>query len=156
MAKSAKTNNTATIALNKKARYDYHLEQRFEAGLSLEGWEVKSLRAGRGRINEAYVVVRKGEAWLIGAHIEPLPSASTHITPEAARTRKLLLHKRELRQLIGAIDRKGFTLVPCAMYWKAGRAKLEFAMAKGKKSHDKRQDKKQADWQRSKERLLRQ
>ncbi len=145
----------STIALNRKARHDYFIEERLEAGLALEGWEVKALRAGKGRITEAYVIVKNGEAWLLGAHIQPLDSVSTHIRPDPTRTRKLLLHGREIAHLIGAVDQRGYTLVPLAMYWKRGNAKLEIALAKGKAKHDKRQDKKTKDWERRKAQLLR-
>lgn len=154
---SSKHNNPAassTIALNKKARHDFFIEDRFEAGLSLEGWEVKSLRAGHVQLKESYVLVRDGEAWLFGAHISALPTASTHIHPDPLRTRKLLLHRQELDTLIGAVERRGYTLVPLAMYWKRGRAKLEIGLAKGKKQHDKRATEKDRDWQREKQRLL--
>ncbi|GMR19523.1 MAG: SsrA-binding protein SmpB [Gammaproteobacteria bacterium] len=127
-----------TIAQNKKARHDYFIEDRFEAGLALEGWEVKSLRAGRVQLTEGYVRVEKGEAWLLGVHIAPLATASTHIHPHPDRPRKLLLHAREIDKLIGAVDRKGYTLAPLSMYWKHGRAKLEIGLARGKQSHDKR------------------
>lgn len=142
------------IAVNRKARHDFALEDTFEAGLALQGWEVKSLRSGRLSLQEAYVVVRRGEAWLIGANIPPLPSASTHVNPDPVRTRKLLLHKAELNRLTGATDREGYTLVPLQMYWKRGRAKLQIGLGKGKKKHDKRETKKQQDWNRQKERLL--
>lgn len=144
----------ATIALNKKARHDYFIEERLEAGLVLEGWEVKSLRAGRAQINEGYVVVRDGQIWLVGGHITPLSSASTHVQTDAGRTRKLLLHQREIDRLIGAVERAGYTMVPLAMYWKGGRAKLEIGLAKGKKQHDKRATEKDRDWQRQKSRML--
>ena len=144
----------STIALNKKARHEYFIEERFEAGISLEGWEVKSLRAGRLQINESYVTIKEGEAFLFGAHITPLPTASTHIQPDPIRTRKLLLHRRELDKLIGQVERKGYTLVPLAMYWKQGKAKLEIGLAKGKKQHDKRAAEKDRDWQRDKQRLF--
>ena len=144
----------ATIALNKKARHEYFIEDRHEAGISLEGWEVKSLRAGKINITEAYVTVKAGEAFLFGATITPLPTASTHIKPDPMRTRKLLLHREELNRLIGLVERKGFTLVPTAMYWKRGRAKLEVGVAKGKKLHDKRADSKERDWQREKQRIF--
>lgn len=147
-------NKGNTIALNKKARHDYALEERFEAGLALEGWEVKSLRAGRIQLRDSYVILKNGEAWLLGALITPLPTASTHIQPDAQRTRKLLLHRAELSKLIGAVERRGYTLVPTAMYWKRGRAKLEFALAKGKKAHDKRASIRERDWKREKERLM--
>lgn len=146
--------DTSTIALNKKSRHDYILGDRFEAGLALEGWEVKSLRAGRIQIRDSYVIIKDGEAWLLGALITPLPTASTHIHPDPQRTRKLLLHREELNKLIGAVERKGYTLVPTAMYWKRGRAKLEIAMAKGKQAHDKRATDRERDWQRDKQRLL--
>ncbi|MBT8122593.1 MAG: SsrA-binding protein SmpB, partial [Gammaproteobacteria bacterium] len=140
MAKKKSKSKTggSTIALNKKARHDYFIEDRFEAGLSLQGWEVKGLRAGHVQLTESYIVIQKGEAWLFGFHIAPLTSASTHVTPDPTRSRKLLLHRRELDKLIGAVERKGYTLVPLALYWKHGRAKLEIALARGKQQHDKR------------------
>ncbi|HHM05533.1 MAG TPA: SsrA-binding protein SmpB [Gammaproteobacteria bacterium] len=144
----------STIALNKKARHDYSIEDRFDAGLVLEGWEVKSLRAGRVNLAESYVIVKNGEAWLLGCLITPLPTASTHIHPDARRTRKLLLHRQELDKLTGAVERKGYTLVALALYWKKGRAKLEIGLAKGKKLHDKRAAEKEREWQREKQRLL--
>lgn len=143
-----------TIALNKKARHDYSIEATFEAGLVLEGWEAKSLRAGRVQLKESYVLLKDGEAWLFGAHISPLPTASTHITPDPLRSRKLLLHREELNKLIGAVERKGYTLIPTAMYWHKGRAKLEIGLGKGKKLHDKRATEKARDWQREKQRIL--
>jgi len=146
---------SATIALNKRARFDYFIEERFEAGLALQGWEVKSLRASKAQITESYVLVKGGEAWLLGAHITPLNTASTHVHPDPTRTRKLLLNRAELDRLTGAVERKGYTLVPLALYWKRGRAKLGIGLAKGKKLHDKRATKKARDWQRQKERLLR-
>lgn len=145
----------ATIALNKKSRHEYSLEERFEAGPALEGWEVKSLRAGRVQLVDSYVIIKNQEAWLLGALITPLPTASTHIHPDPTRTRKLLLHRGELNKLIGAVERKGYALVPTALYWKRGRVKLEFALAKGKKLHDKRATEKDRDWQRDKQRILR-
>jgi len=151
--KSAKA-ASKTIALNKKARFDFFIENTFEAGLVLEGWEAKSLRDGRLQLKESYVIIKNNEAWLLGAHISAMPSASTHITPDPIRTRKLLLHRRELDRLIGAIDRQGYTLVPTAMYWKKGRAKLEIGLAKGKKQHDKRASIKSRDWDREKHRVL--
>ena len=144
----------STIGLNKKARFDYFLQERFEAGIVLEGWEVKSLRAGRLQLRDTYILLKDGEAWLLGAVIAPLESASTHVHPEAQRTRKLLLHRSELHKLIGAVERKGQALVPTAMYWKHGRAKLELAIGKGKKDYDKRDTEKDRDWQREKERLF--
>jgi SsrA-binding protein len=149
-----KSSGGATIILNKSATHEYYIEQRIEAGLALEGWEVKSLRAGRVQIKESYVKILHAEAYLIGAHISPLPTASTHITPDATRSRKLLLQRAELNRLIGQTERAGYTLVPTAMYWKRGRAKLEIGLAKGKKLHDKRASEKDKDWQREKERLF--
>ncbi len=148
------TKTNTTIGLNKKARFDYFLQDRFEAGLVLEGWEVKSLRAGRLQLRDTYVLLKNGEAWLLGAVISPLECASSHIHPESQRTRKLLLHRSELNKLIGAVERKGQSLVPTAMYWKKGKAKLEIAIAKGKKDYDKRDTEKDRDWQREKERLF--
>ena len=144
-----------SIAVNKKARHDYALEETLEAGLALEGWEVKSLRDGRAQIRDSYVQLKDGEAWLFGAHISPLPAASTHITPDARRTRKLLLHRREIDRLIGAVERRGFTVVPLRLYWKQGRAKLQIALAKGKRQYDKRAAERERDWQRQKDRLAR-
>ena len=149
-----KTTPSKTIALNKKARYDYFIEDRFEAGLMLQGWEVKSLRAGRVQISDSHVIVKNGEAFLLGALITPLLSASTHIHPDPTRTRKLLLHRSELSKLIGAVERKGYTLVPLAMYWSHGLAKLEVGLAKGKQSHDKRATERDREWNRDKQRLL--
>jgi SsrA-binding protein len=145
---------SSTIALNKKSRFDYFIEDRFEAGLVLQGWEVKALRSGKIQLRDAYVILKDGEAWLLGALINPLPTVSTHIVPDAQRTRKLLLHKLELSRLIGAVERKGYTLVATAMYWKGGRAKIEIALAKGKKDHDKRESEKERDWQREKSRIM--
>lgn len=145
----------STIALNKRARHDYFIEERFEAGLALEGWEVKSLRASKAQITESYVVIKNAEAWLLGAHVSPLNTASTHIHPDPTRTRKLLLNRTELDRLVGAVERKGYTLIPLALYWKRGLAKLEIGLAKGKQLHDKRASEKERDWQRQKDRLLR-
>jgi len=144
-----------TIAQNRRARHDYFLEDKFEAGLVLEGWEVKSLREGRLSLNESYIQIHQGEAWLHGAHISPMLSASTHVHPDEIRKRKLLLHNYELNRLIGAVERKGYTIVPVSMYWKKGRAKLEIALAKGKQLHDKRATAKERDWQREKARVFR-
>ena len=157
MAKKAKSKaggGGATIALNKRAKREYFIEDRYEAGISLEGWEVKSLRAGKINLTEAYVTVKGNEAFLFGATISPLPTASTHVHPDPTRTRRLLMHREELNRLIGLVERKGFTLVPTAMYWKRGRAKLEVGLAKGKKLHDKRADEKDRDWQREKQRIF--
>ncbi len=157
MAKKHKNKDQGnTIALNKRARHDFFIEERLEAGLALEGWEVKSLRAGQVQIRESYILLKDGEAYLFGALITPLPTASTHIHPDPQRNRKLLLHRSELNKLIGAVERKGYALIPTAMYWKNGRAKVEVGLAKGKKTHDKRQAEKDRDWNRQKQRLLRQ
>ncbi len=145
---------SSTIALNKRARFEYHLEQTFEAGIELHGWEVKALRDGRIQITDSNVLLKDGEAFLFGAHINPLPTASTHVDPDPTRTRRLLLHRREIDQLIGAVERKGYACIPVAMYWKRGRAKVEIALAKGKKLHDKRRDQKERDWSRDKQRLM--
>ncbi len=157
MAKSTKKKGkkpSSTIALNKKARHDYKLEDRFEAGLVLEGWEVKSLRAGKVQMVESYILLKNGEAFLFGCLITPLQTASTHIKPDPRRTRKLLLHRHEIDRLIGAVDRKGYSIIPTAMFWSKGRAKLEIALAKGKKEHDRRADIKERDWKRDKQRIL--
>ena len=151
--KSASSN--PTIAQNKRARYDYFIEEKLEAGLALQGWEVKSLRAGKAQITEGYVLVKDGEAFLIGAHVTPLRTVSTHIVADPTRTRKLLLHRRELDSLVGAVERKGYTVVPLELYWKQGKVKLAVGIAKGKQSHDKRATEKDRDWQREKARLLR-
>ena len=144
-----------TIALNKRARHDYQLEERFEAGLALQGWELKSIRAGRANIGESYAVVRDGEMFLFGAQMTPLISASTHVVTEERRTRKLLMHRREIDNLIGRIQRDGYTVVPTALYWKGNKVKIELALAKGKQTHDKRQADKDRDWARDKQRVMR-
>jgi SsrA-binding protein len=153
-SKQKKKHDDQTIAENKKARFDYFIEENLEAGLTLEGWEVKCLRAGRANLKESYAVIKNGEAWLLGAHFSPLSSASTHIHPDPVRTRKLLLHRRELDRLIGAVERKGYTLVPLSLYWRKGRAKLGLGLAKGKKQHDKRAVEKDRDWQRQRARIM--
>lgn len=150
-----KANGGGTIALNKRARHEYHVEERFEAGLALQGWELKSIRAGRANITEAYAVVRDGELFLFGAQITPLISASTHVVADDRRTRKLLLHRREIDVLLGRVQRDGYTLVPMAMYWKGNKVKLELALAKGKQTHDKREASKERDWNLEKQRVLR-
>lgn len=155
MNKSKPTAKDSTIAQNKRALHDYFIEKRFEAGLVLEGWEVKSIRANHVQLAESYVLLKEGEAWLIGSHITPLPTASTHIHPDPHRTRKLLLNQQELNQLFGSVERKGYTLVALRLYWKGPRVKLELGLAKGKKQFDKRASEKERDWQRQKERLLR-
>ncbi len=152
--KTAKKPAGQFIAVNRRARHDYFIEDSFEAGLALEGWEVKSLRAGSAQLTEAYVNVRNGEAWLVGAHFAPLKTVSTHITADPTRARKLLLHRLELDRLIGKVERKGNTLVPLDLHWSKGRAKLEIGLAKGKKQHDKRATSKDRDWQRQKARIL--
>lgn len=155
MAKKQKPNQASrTIALNKKARHDYTLETHYEAGLALEGWEVKALRAGRVQLKESYILLKKGEAWLIGAHISPLPSTCTHYEPDPLRSRKLLLHAKELSKLFAAKEREGYTVVPLDLHWHKNRVKVEIATAKGKKQHDKRESNKQRDWEREKHRLL--
>jgi SsrA-binding protein len=143
------------IAENRRARFEYFIEERLEAGLVLLGWEVKSLRAGRAQIAESYAFVRNGEAYLTGAHITPLNTVSTPVTADPTRTRKLLLNRRELDHLVGAVERKGFTIVPLELYWKEGKAKLEIGLAKGKKQHDKRATEKDRDWERDRARALR-
>lgn len=143
-----------SIANNKKAFHDYFIEEQFEAGVVLQGWEVKAIRAGRVQLKEAYVIVKKGEVFLFGAHIGALPTASTHISPEALRTRKLLLNKSEINKLIGKVERAGYTLVPVDMHFKAGRVKLQIGLAKGKKQYDKRQSEKNRDWQREQQQIM--
>jgi len=142
------------IAVNRKARFDYFIEERLEAGLSLKGWEVKSLRAGKAQITEGYIFLKNGEAFLFGAHLSPLISASTHVETDPTRTRKLLLTRRQLDHLVGAVERRGYTLVPLELYWKDGRAKLSLGLAKGKKQHDKRATEKDRDWQRNRNRIM--
>ena len=156
-SKDKAKNGTAdkTISLNKRARHEYHLEDRVEAGLVLQGWEVKAIRAGRGNMTDAYAYVRDGEIFLIGAQITPLIQASTHTVPEDRRQRKLLLHRREIDKLIGRVEREGYTLVPTAMYWSKNKIKIEIALAKGKQNHDKRDTAKERDWDREKQRAMR-
>ncbi len=155
MAKSnSKKSGDNVIAVNRKARFDYFIEETFEAGLRLEGWEVKSLREGKAQITETYIHLKDGEAWLIGANITPLLSTSTHIKPDPTRTRKLLLHRRELDRLVGAVERKGYTLVALDLHWTRGNVKLNVGLAKGKKQHDKRVATKERDWERQKARIL--
>jgi len=145
-----------SIVDNKKAFHDYFIEERFEAGMALEGWEVKSIRAGRVQLKEAYVIVRNGEVFLFGAHISPLPTASTHIHPDPVRTRKLLLKAEEIKRLIGKVERAGYTLVPLNLHYLRGRVKCEIGLAKGKKQHDKRDSEKQRDWQREQQSIMKQ
>ncbi|MDH5736689.1 MAG: SsrA-binding protein SmpB [Gammaproteobacteria bacterium] len=145
---------TGTIALNKKARFEYELHERIEAGLQLEGWEVKALRAGKGQLTDTYVLLKDGEAFLLGAHIEPLKTASTHIHADPTRTRKLLMHRKEIARLFGATQAKGQTCIPLALYWKGPRVKCEIALATGKKTHDKRAATKDREWQIDKQRTM--
>ena len=145
-----------TIALNKRAKFDYHLEERLEAGIALLGWEVKSLRAGKVQLTDSYVIFKDGEAWLLGAQISPLPTASTHFVTDPIRTRKLLLKRRELSKLQQAAEQKGYTVVATALYWKAHLVKVEVALGKGKQQHDKRETEKERDWNRQKQRIMQQ
>ncbi|MGE5650985.1 SsrA-binding protein SmpB [Noviherbaspirillum sp. UKPF54] len=145
-----------TIVDNKKAFHDYFIEERYEAGMVLEGWEVKSIRAGRVQLKEAYVIVRNGEVFLFGSHISPLPTASTHVSPDPVRTRKLLLNGEEIKRLIGKVERAGYTLVPINLHYTKGRIKCEIGLAKGKKQHDKRESEKQRDWQREQQSIMKQ
>jgi len=144
-----------SIAQNKKAFHDYFVEERYEAGLVLHGWEVKAIRAGRAQINDGYVIVKDGALWLIGAHISPLLTASTHVNPDPVRTRKLLLNAAEIKKLIGQISQRGFTLIPLDLHYTRGRIKLQIGLARGKEKHDKRADERDREWQREKQRLLR-
>jgi SsrA-binding protein len=144
-----------SIVHNRKAGHDYFIEERYEAGIALDGWEVKSIRAGRAQIADGYVIVKSDELFLIGAHISPLPTVSTHFIPDPTRSRKLLLHAEEIRRLIGKVEQRGYTLVPLDLHYKKGRIKLEVGLARGKLQHDKRADKKEKEWNREKQRLLR-
>lgn len=144
-----------SIVENRKAFHDYFVEDRYEAGLVLEGWEVKAVRAGRAQISEAYVIVDRGALWLIGAHISPLGSASTHVKPDPTRTRKLLMNEEEIRRLVGKVEQRGYTLIPLDLHFAKGRIKLQIALAKGKLKHDKRASEREKEWQREKTRLLR-
>jgi SsrA-binding protein len=156
MAKTkGKEKQGGTIALNKRARHEYHIDQRYEAGIALQGWELKALRAGRINFGESYAIIRQNELFLFGASIPPLISASTHVIAEDRRNRKLLLHRQEIDQLVGAVERKGYTLVPTAMYWKGNKVKVEIGVARGKQEHDKRNTEKERDWQREKQRTMR-
>jgi SsrA-binding protein len=145
----------SAIAENRRARYEYHIEEQFEAGVVLEGWEVKAVRAGQVQLTDGYVLIRDGELYLIGCRINALGSASTHVHPEADRTKKLLMHKEEIKRLVGKVEQKGFTLVPLNLHYKGGRVKAEIALAKGKAQHDKRDTEKKRDWDREKQRLMR-
>lgn len=150
----SQSNNT--IALNKKARFEYHIEEDFEAGLVLEGWEVKSLRAGKANISESHIIIKKAEAFILGMQIQPLATAAAHTLPDMTRTRKLLLHRKEINKLIGSIERQGYTVIPLSLYWKNNIVKIKIALAKGKKMHDKRETSKKRDWERQKQRILKQ
>lgn len=153
---SSRPDTPARIADNKKAAFNYFFEERFEAGMVLEGWEVKALREGKVQLTDGYVVIREGELFLIGCQINPLKTASTHVNPESLRTRKLLLHKDEIRRLIGKVEQKGYTLVPLNLHWKGGRVKCEIALAKGKAEHDKRDTIKDREGKREVERAMKQ
>ena len=144
-----------SIVANKKAFHDYFIEEKFEAGIELQGWEVKAIRAGRANIKESYVVVRDGEVFVFGMHITPLLEASTHVNPDPTRTRKLLLHEKQISTLIGQVERAGYTLMPLDLHYQRGRIKLEIGLAKGKKQHDKRESEKERDWDREKAQLMR-
>ena len=152
--KKANAPTSNTIALNKKAKHEYHIEERFEAGLALLGWEVKSLRAGKAQLVDAYVLLKDGEAWLLGSHITPLNTASTHVIADPTRTRKLLLHAKEIAKIVGQVNQAGYTCIPLALYWKKNKVKCEIALAQGKKLHDKRATEKDRDWNREKSRIL--
>jgi SsrA-binding protein len=143
------------IAQNKKALHDYFVEERYEAGMVLHGWEVKAIRAGRAQINEAYVIVKDGALWLIGAHVSPLQTASTHVNPDPMRTRKLLLHAAEIKRLIGQVAQRGYALIPLDLHYTKGRIKLQIGLARGKLKHDKRASEREREWQREKQQLLR-
>ncbi|WP_295798010.1 SsrA-binding protein SmpB [uncultured Microbulbifer sp.] len=155
MAKKKKAPSSNTIALNKKAKHDYFIEEKFEAGLELQGWEVKSCREGKAQLTDSYVLFKDGQAWLLGARIQPLASASTHFVTEPDRTRRLLLNKREIAKLVAAVNQKGYACVCTALYWKKHLIKCEIALAKGKASHDKRETEREKDWNRQKQRLMR-
>jgi SsrA-binding protein len=149
-----KESGAAPIAQNKKARFDYFIEDRLEAGLVLQGWEVKSMRAGKAQLTDSFVIFRDGEAWLLGSHVTPLNTVSTHVIAEPKRTRKLLMNRREIDRLVGLVERKGYTLIALELYWSKNRVKVTVGLAKGKKQHDKRDTEKDRDWQRDKSRAL--
>ena len=151
---NSKKTGRKTIAVNKRARFEYRIEERLEAGIALEGWEVKAMREGRVQFADSYVLLKDNEAFLFGCRVNPLPTTSTHITADPVRTRKLLLHRRELDQLFAAVDRRGYTVIPTAMYWSRGKAKVEIGLAKGKRQHDKRKDARDRDWERQKARIM--
>jgi len=149
------SSSSAYIAENRRARYEYHIEEQYEAGLVLEGWEVKAIRSGQVQLTDGYVVIKDGELTLIGCRINALRSASTHVRPEADRTKKLLMHKDEIRRLVGKVEQRGYTLVPLNLHYKGGRVKVQLALAKGKAQHDKRESVKEREWEREKGRLMR-
>ena len=149
-----KESGPASIAQNKKARFDFFIEDRLEAGLALQGWEVKSMRAGKAQLTDSFVIFRDGEAWLLGSHVTPLNTVSTHVVAEPKRTRKLLMNRREIDRLIGLVERKGYTLIALELYWSKNRVKVAVGLAKGKKQHDKRDTEKDRDWKRDKARAL--
>lgn len=151
---ASKQISSASIAINKKAHFEYFIEEEYEAGVVLEGWEVKSLRANKINLSDAHVIVKYGEAFLLGAQIQPLPTAAAHLHPDAIRTRKLLLNRRELSRLVGSVERQGYTIIPLSLYWNKNRVKIKIALAKGKKTHDKRENIKDREWQRDKARLM--
>jgi len=154
--KPSKTKSgSGTIAQNKRARHDYFIEEKFEAGLSLQGWEVKSLRQGKAQLTDSYVIFKNGEAWLLGVQISPLQTVSTHFVADPTRSRKLLLNRREIEKISGAVQQKGYTCVALSLYWKGHMAKCEIGLAKGKADHDKRETVKERDWQRQKQRIMR-
>ena len=153
-AKKQKKDSGSTIVLNRSARHEFFVEEKYEAGIALEGWEVKALREGRVQFADSYVLLKDNEAFLFGCQISPLPTVSTHVTPDPLRTRKLLLHRREIDRLTGAVERRGYTLIPTAMYWSRGRAKVEIGMARGKRQHDKRKTARDRDWDRQKARIM--
>ena len=153
MAKK-KALSPGTVAVNRKARHDYEIETKYEAGIALLGWEVKSLRDGRAQLADAHVIIRRGDAYLLNAHFTPLNTISTHVVAEPTRTRKLLLHREELNKLMGKVEQQGYTIIPLTLYWKKNKVKLEMALAKGMKKYDKRAAEKDRDWQRQKERLF--
>lgn len=155
MSNSNPGTGSGTIAQNRRARHEYFIEDKFEAGLALLGWEVKSLRAGKANLTDAYVMLKTNEAWLFGAHFMPLLQASTHVIADPTRSRKLLLNRREIDRIIGAVQQKGHTCVPLSLYWSHGRVKCEIAVVKGKQMHDKRETEKERDWQREKARVMR-
>ena len=155
MSSKEKQDANARIAENRRARFEYHLEEFFEAGIVLEGWEVKAIRAGQVQLTDGYVMIRDGELFLIGCRINPLRQASTHVNPIMERTRKLLMHKDQIKRLVGKVEQRGFTLVPLNLHFKTGRVKVDVALAKGKVEHDKRETEKKRDWEREKGRLMR-